>query len=135
MPGERGRTCFGTCSTREDIGESRGRKRAPAKSPETGAEAANEANDDEKCRMSDPEALFLTPQKSAPPDSLLARVALHAMQFGNAPRAVAILWQRFVREVRFAHWDRGVPLPRMETPPPAKPRLTYSRAPCTKSCR
>ena len=35
------------------------------------------------------------------------------MQFGNV-RAVAILWQRFVREVRFAHWDRGVPLPRMD---------------------
>ena len=59
------------------------------------------------------ESLFPTPRKSAPPHSLLARVALHAMQFGNV-RAVAMLWQRFVREVRFAHWDRGVPLPRAE---------------------
>ena len=102
------RDVFDTGGHRRDPG-----RKAPAKSPETGAEAANEANDDEKCRMSDPEALFPTPQKSAPPDSLLARVALHAMQFGNV-RAVAILWQRFVREVRFAHWDRGVPLPRMD---------------------
>ena len=59
------------------------------------------------------ESLFPTPRKSAPAHSLLARVALHAMQFGNV-RAVAMLWQRFVREVRFAHWDRGVPLPRAE---------------------
>jgi len=36
---------------------------------------------------------------------------LHALVFGNA-RAVATLWRRFVREIRFAHWDRGVPLPR-----------------------
>ena len=49
--------------------------------------------------------------RSAPPDSLLARLALHALVFGNA-RAVATLWRRFVREIRFAHWDRGVPLPR-----------------------
>ena len=50
--------------------------------------------------------------ETAPTNSLLARVALHALQFGNV-RAVAILWRRFVRELRFAHWDRGVPLPRM----------------------
>ena len=41
-------------------------------------------------------------------------MALHALQFGNV-RAVAMLWQRVVREFRFAHWDRGVPLPRMDT--------------------
>ena len=41
-------------------------------------------------------------------------MALHALQFGNV-RAVAMLWQRVVRELRFAHWDRGVPLPRMCT--------------------
>ena len=107
------RDVFDSGGPRRDAG-----RRALAKSPETGAEAdadeaANDANDDEKIRRSGPEALFPTPQKSAPPDSLLARVALHAMQFGNV-RAVAILWQRFVREVRFAHWDRGVPLPRMD---------------------
>ena len=45
-----------------------------------------------------------SPARSAPPDSLLARVALHALVFGNA-RAVATLWRRFVREIRFAHWD------------------------------
>ena len=56
-------------------------------------------------------SLFPVPERSAPPDSLLARLALHALVFGNA-RAVAMLWRRFVREIRFAHWDRGVPLPR-----------------------
>ena len=56
-------------------------------------------------------SLFPNPARSAPPDSLLSRVALHALVFGNA-RAVATLWRRFVREIRFAHWDRGVALPR-----------------------
>ena len=50
---------------------------------------------------------FANPPRSAPPESLLARVALHALCFGNV-RAVAVLWRRFVREIRFAHWDRGV---------------------------
>ena len=27
---------------------------------------------------------------------------------------VAVLWRRFVREIRFAHWDRGVSLPRVD---------------------
>ena len=66
---------------------------------------------------------FANPPRSAPPESLLARVALHALCFGNV-RAVAVLWRRFVREIRFAHWDRGVPLPRMdvETDPEAPTR-------------
>ena len=66
----------------------------------------NEKNENENA-----ESLFPNPARSAPPDSLLARLALHALVFGNA-RAVATLWRRFVREIRFAHWDRGVPLPR-----------------------
>lgn len=67
---------------------------------------------DASCTHVPASALFPNPPRSAPPDGLLARVALHALQFGNV-RAVAILWRRFVRELRFAHWDRGVPLPRM----------------------
>lgn len=55
---------------------------------------------------------FPTPQRSAPPHGLLARIALHALVLGN-PRAVAVLWRRLVREIRFAHWDRGVVLPRV----------------------
>ena len=47
----------------------------------------------------------------------LGRMAMHAMTFGNA-RAVAILWQRFVREVRFAHWEACQPLPRMQLDQP-----------------
>lgn len=39
--------------------------------------------------------------RSAPPGSLLCRLALHALVFGNA-RAVAALWQRFVIQVRGA---------------------------------
>lgn len=40
------------------------------------------------------------------------RLALHALVFGNL-RAVAILWGRFVRELRFSHWETLTPLPRM----------------------
>lgn len=46
----------------------------------------------------------------------MARLALHAMTFGNA-RAVALLWLRFVRELRFAHWDALTLLPRMQHQP------------------
>jgi hypothetical protein len=44
-------------------------------------------------------------------DSLLARVALHALAFGNA-RAIGLLWQRVTRHLRFNHWDIARPLPR-----------------------
>lgn len=54
---------------------------------------------------------FPTPPRSAPPESFLARIALHCLVFGN-PRAVAVLWRRILREIRFAHWDRGQALPR-----------------------
>jgi hypothetical protein len=37
--------------------------------------------------------------RSAPPGSLLCRLSLHALLFGNA-RAVAALWQRFLEQVR-----------------------------------
>ena len=42
----------------------------------------------------------------------MRRLALHALVFGNL-RAVAVLWARFVRELRFAHWETRTPLPRM----------------------
>lgn len=53
--------------------------------------------------------------KAAPLSSLATRLALHALRLGN-PRAVAMLWSRFLRELRFAHWEAGVPLPRMRGP-------------------
>ena len=40
------------------------------------------------------------------------RLALHAMTFGNL-RANAQLWRRFLRELRFSHWEPAVALPRM----------------------
>jgi hypothetical protein len=43
-------------------------------------------------------AAALALPRSAPPSSLLCRLALHALVFGNA-RAVAALWQRFVIQV------------------------------------
>ena len=57
--------------------------------------------------------LFPNPPSSAPPESLLARVAMHALCFGNV-RAVAVLWRRFVQRFDSAHWDRGVSLPRVD---------------------
>ena len=45
------------------------------------------------------------------------RLALHIMCFSN-PKAVAVLWQRFVRHLREACWDTGRLLPRMAPPTP-----------------
>ena len=56
---------------------------------------------------------------------LCRRLALHAMVFSN-PRAVAMLWNRFVREVRFAHWEACTPLPRMAAAEPPAPDLGLS---------
>lgn len=39
------------------------------------------------------------------------------MCFSN-PKAVAVLWQRFVRHLREACWDTGCLLPRMDPPKP-----------------
>ena len=55
---------------------------------------------------------FASLPRCCPPDELLARVALHALTFGNA-RAVALLWTRVLRELRFTHWETGVLVPRM----------------------
>jgi len=51
--------------------------------------------------------------KAAPQGALLLRLALHSLTFGNA-RAVAQLWLRFVRELRFRYWEPGRPLPRLD---------------------
>ena len=53
------------------------------------------------------------------------RLALHVMCFSNA-RAIAGLWQRFVRYLREACWDRGHLLPRM-TPPSNPPSHHHTR--------
>ena len=59
-------------------------------------------------------SLFASLPRCCPPDQLLARVAMHALTFGNA-RAVALLWTRVLRELRFTHWETGVPVPRMDS--------------------
>ena len=51
-------------------------------------------------------------QGTAPPGTLLLLLALHSLEFSNA-RAIAELWSRFVRELRFRYWDTGRELPRM----------------------
>ena len=53
--------------------------------------------------------------KGAPLNALFSRLSLHALRLGN-PRAIAMLWTKFLRELRFAHWEANVPLPRMEIP-------------------
>ncbi|GLC52842.1 hypothetical protein PLESTB_000674500 [Pleodorina starrii] len=64
-------------------------------------------------------------QRTAPLQGLLSRLSLHALLFGNA-RAVAWLWQRFVRELRFSCWEVERQLPRQAPPPPPPP---HSSAP------
>lgn len=63
-------------------------------------------------------AAAATLPRTAPPDSLLARLALHVLLFGNA-RAVVLLWRRLVSELRLAYWEEGRPLPRMPAGAPA----------------
>ncbi len=45
-------------------------------------------------------------------NSLLSRVSVHAMKLKSA-RAIAELWRKFTKELRYKHWERGEPLPRM----------------------
>eukprot|EP00850_Spirogloea_muscicola_P019718 SM000197S05461 [mRNA] locus=s197:123078:130234:+ [translate_table: standard] len=57
--------------------------------------------------------------KTAPPDSLLSRLALHALRFGTCNiRAIAVLWTEFVRELAICirMKDSGAP----EGPEPKK---------------
>ena len=48
----------------------------------------------------------------SPPAAPSYRLALHALCYGNA-RAVAILWQRFLHQLRLQFWDLQCALPRM----------------------
>ena len=50
--------------------------------------------------------------KTAPLESLTTRLSLHCVRFGSI-RAVALLWRRFLREIRFSHWEKNVRLPRL----------------------
>lgn len=59
---------------------------------------------------------FREPLKTAPGNSLLTRFALHACLFRNA-RAVAHLWNVFVRELRQKYWERGLVAPGVEFDP------------------
>lgn len=52
---------------------------------------------------------------SCPSTEVQCRLALHIMCFSN-PKAVAVLWQRFVRHLREACWDTHRLLPRMNPP-------------------
>ena len=54
-------------------------------------------------------------RRTAPPGSMISRIALHSMVFGNA-RAVSELWRRFVGVLRNDFWEEGRPLPRMTCP-------------------
>ena len=66
--------------------------------------------------------------RAAPPGALASRLALHALVFGNA-RAVATLWLRFVRELRFSHWEPLVRLPRMPVAPNSNPTINPTMNP------
>ena len=53
---------------------------------------------------------FSPPYKTAPPNTLLTRFALHACLFGNV-RALAHVWNAFVRDLRHKYWERGRVIP------------------------
>lgn len=53
--------------------------------------------------------------KTAPPGSLLARLALHALRFGDCNvKAISSIWKEFRAEVHW-YWDQTKPLPRVST--------------------
>ena len=121
------RDVFDSGGPRRDAG-----RRALAKSPETGAEAdadeaANDANDDPLARRSGAEALFPTPQKSAPPDSLLA-----GWRYTPCSSATLARWRSCGRGSCARFGSRtgtgACPYPEWTAPPPAKPRRTYFAA-------
>lgn len=66
--------------------------------------------------------------RGAPVSALASRLALHALVFGTA-RAVAALWGRFARELRFSHWEPRVRLPRIPPGPGPDPDPGARRAP------
>eukprot|EP00891_Asterochloris_glomerata_P001378 jgi/Astpho2/1378/fgenesh1_pg.00025_%23_11_t len=73
--------------------------------------------------------------RTAPQDSLLSRLALHALCYGNA-RAVAILWQRFLHQLRLQFWDLQCALPRMAAwgqAPAASPQAQERQPGCDQS--
>lgn len=59
---------------------------------------------------------FSPPYKTAPPNTLLTRFALHACLFGNV-RALAHLWNGFVRDLRHKYWERGRLIPGVASDP------------------
>ncbi|KAL0053211.1 hypothetical protein WJX82_002504 [Trebouxia sp. C0006] len=72
--------------------------------------------------------------KTAPADSLLVRLALHVMCFSNA-RAIAGLWQRFVRYLREGCWDQGRLLPRVTPARHHQSRQQDSAVPAVSAAR
>ena len=58
-------------------------------------------------------------------NSLLSRVALHALKLKNS-RAIAELWKKFTKELRYKYWERGVPLPRMSKREPNEIEVDHS---------
>ena len=58
------------------------------------------------------DAIASIPKTARGHQSLISRVSLHAMKLKNS-RAIAELWNKFTKELRYKHWERGVPLPRM----------------------
>ena len=62
------------------------------------------------------------------------RLALHVMCFSNA-RAIAGLWQRFVRYLREGCWDQGRLLPRMAPARHHQSRQQDSAVPAVSAAR
>ena len=48
-------------------------------------------------------------------ESLVGYLALYALAYGDNPRAVALLWKRFVLEIRLNYWEKCELLPRMSS--------------------
>jgi len=49
-------------------------------------------------------------------ENLLTYLSLYTLYCGNNPRAIALLWRRFVLEVRLTFWEGRKPIPRVKVP-------------------
>ena len=50
-----------------------------------------------------------------PTDSLLGYFSMYALSYGDNPRAISLLWKRFVSEIRLRFWEERELLPRMSS--------------------
>ena len=50
-----------------------------------------------------------------PSDNILGYLSMYAMSYGDNPRAISLLWKRFISEIRLGYWEEQELIPRMSS--------------------